>query len=156
MENLTRRAVATRLLVTGFVAGAFDRLRHDDRGQGSVEYVGIILVVVAIIVMLAGVGGYYLIQQYEQSKISRAKIDAEGLSAQVETYKLNNGDYPGNIQALAQPQPNGGPAMVPPDKINDPWGKPYQVDPNGQHNGGNKADVFTTSPKGQLIGNFAH
>lgn len=114
-----------------------------------------VLVVVAIIVMLAGVGGYYLLQRYEESKLSRAKIDAEALSSQVETYKLNNGDYPASIEALVQPQPNGGSPLVPPDKIRDPWGKPYQIDPSGQHNGGNKADVFTTSPKGQIIGNFA-
>lgn len=58
MDTLTRRAVAAQLLVTGFVAGAFDRLRGDDRGQGSVEYVGIILVVVAIIgVVIAAASG---------------------------------------------------------------------------------------------------
>lgn len=114
-----------------------------------------VLVVVAIIVMLAGVGGYYLIQRYEESKISRAKIDAEALSSQIETYKLNNGDYPASIEALAQPQPNGGSPLVPPDKIRDPWGKPYQIDPTGQRNGGNKADVLTTTPKGQVIGNFS-
>src|SRR6185312_6472375 len=112
-----------------------------------------VLVVVAIIVMLAGVGGYYLLQRYEDSKLSRAKIDCEGLSSQVETYKLNNGNYPTHIQQLTQASGMHG-AMVPPDKIIDPWGKPYQVDPNGTHNGGNKADVFTTSPKGAIIGNF--
>lgn len=113
-----------------------------------------VLVVVAIIVMLAGVGGYYLLQRYEEAKISTARIDANGLSTQVETYKLNNGDYPASIEALVQPQPNGGSPLVPPDKIRDPWGKPYQIDPSGQRNSGSKADVFTTTPKGQLIGNF--
>lgn len=49
MENLTRRAVAAQLAFTGMVLGAFDRLERDDRGQGSVEYVGIILVVVALV-----------------------------------------------------------------------------------------------------------
>jgi general secretion pathway protein G len=114
-----------------------------------------VLVVVAIIVMLAGVGGYYLLQRYEESKVSKAKIDCEGLSGLVEQYKLNNGDYPASIDALAQPQPNGGSAMCAPDKVKDPWGKVYQIDPAGGHNGGNKADVFTTTPKGQTVGNFA-
>jgi general secretion pathway protein G len=113
-----------------------------------------VLVVVAIIVMLAGVGGYYLLQRYEESKLSKAKMDAEGLSTQVETFKLNNGDYPVSIEQLAQPQPNGGTALVGPDKIRDPWGKLYQIDPTGPRNGGNRADVFTTGPRGQLIGNF--
>lgn len=55
MENLTRRAIAARLAFTGLVLGA---LRRDDRGQGSVEYVGIILVVVAIIgIVIAAASG---------------------------------------------------------------------------------------------------
>src|SRR5262249_32344945 len=67
-----------------------------------------VLVVVAIIVMLAGVGGYYLLQRYEEAKYSRAKIDAEGLSSLVEQYKLNNGEYPQSIEQLTQQQPKGG------------------------------------------------
>jgi len=114
-----------------------------------------VLVVVAIIVMLAGVGGYYVLQSYEEAKLSRAKIDAEGLSSKVEEYRLKNDQYPANIQALTQQQPGGGSPLVPPDKTRDPWGKEYQIDPNGPHNGGLKADVFTTSPKGQIIGNFS-
>jgi general secretion pathway protein G len=113
-----------------------------------------VLVVVAIIVMLAGVGGYYVMQQYEATKYSRAKIDAESLSNLVETYRLNNGDYPHSIDQLAAPQPSGHPALCPPDKLLDPWRKPYQIDVSGQRNGGNKADVFTVGPNGQVIGNF--
>jgi general secretion pathway protein G len=114
-----------------------------------------VLVVVAIIVMLAGVGGYYVLQSYEGAKLSRAKIDAEGLSTLADQYNLNNGSYPQNIQGLTTTQPSGASALCPPDKILDPWGKPYILDPTGQHNGGLKADVYTTSPKGQIIGNFA-
>jgi len=115
-----------------------------------------VLVVVAIIVMLAGVGGYYLLQRYEDSKVSKAKIDCEGLSTQVELYKTYNNQYPTNIEQLSQPQPNGGSAMVPLDKTKDPWGKAYKIDPNGPKNGGNKADVFTTTPKGVTVGNFSN
>jgi general secretion pathway protein G len=114
-----------------------------------------VLVVVAIIVMLAGVGGYYVLQSYEEAKLSRAKIDAETLSTRVEQYKLNNDTYPTSIDQLTQQQPSGAGPLVPPDKTRDPWGKPYQIDPNGTHNSGLKADVFTTSPKGQIIGNFS-
>jgi hypothetical protein len=45
---------------------------------------------------------------------------------------------------------------VPPDKIRDPWGKTYQIDPNGPRNHGNKADVFTVTPKGITVGNFSN
>jgi general secretion pathway protein G len=113
-----------------------------------------VLVVVAIIVMLAGIGGYYLLQRYEDAKVSTAKAECNALSSQVEIYKLNNGEYPASIQALTQQQPNGHSPMIPAEKALDPWGKPYQIDPAGQHNAGGKADVFTTTPNGQIVGNF--
>jgi hypothetical protein len=84
-----------------------------------------------------------------------AKAACNTLSERVETYKLNNETYPPSIEALAQPQPNGDAPLVPADKLRDPWGKLYQLDPSGPHNNSLKADVFTTTPKGQLVGNFA-
>lgn len=54
MNRLAQQAVATQIAVTGFVLGAFDRMRSDQRGQGSVEYIGIIVVVVAIIGAIVG------------------------------------------------------------------------------------------------------
>jgi len=109
-----------------------------------------ILVVMAIIVMIAGVGGYYVFQRYEEAKVGRAKTDVRALAGQVDIYRLNNDDNPpGNIEALAQQQPNGGDSLVPPDKCLDPWGKPYQLDVSS-----GKARVFTTSPRGQVIDNF--
>jgi hypothetical protein len=87
----------------------------------------------------------------EESKVTRAKIDCEALSMMVETYKLNNGDYPHSIERLAAPQPNGAPALCPPDKIKDPWGKHYQLDT--ARGGGRKARVFTTTPEGETVAN---
>ena len=52
MDKLTHRMVTAQIAFTGMVLGAYDRIRRDDRGQGSVEYVGIILVVAALIVVL--------------------------------------------------------------------------------------------------------
>ena len=114
-----------------------------------------VLIVVAIIVILASVGGTMAFRAYEDAKVSRAKIDCESLSGAVENYKLNNGDYPASIDVLAAPQPNGMSALVPPDKTRDPWGKPFQYQFPGQHNGArNKPDIFTTAPDGTVIGNF--
>jgi len=110
-----------------------------------------VLIVVAIIVMLAGVGGYYLFQRYEEAKLGVARTEAKALAEQVEIYKLNNdGAAPGSIEALATTQPNGGAPLVPPEKCRDPWGQLYQVDASGI-----KARVFTTSPSGQVIDSAA-
>lgn len=108
-----------------------------------------VLVVVAIVVMLAGVGGYYLLQKYEDARVSRAKIDARTLAAQVENFKLKYGEYPPSIEMLAQPQQGDAP-MVRPDALKDPWGKIYQFNPP---DGATRfeAEVFTVSPKGVPI-----
>lgn len=110
-----------------------------------------VLVVVSIIVMLAGVGGYYFFQQYEDAKVGTAKVKAKTLSELADTYRLKYGDYPASIEGLLQ-GPDG--PMCPPDAIRDPWGKVYQINAAGTNNAGLKADVFTTSPKGVTIGNF--
>ena len=114
-----------------------------------------VLVVVAIIVMLAGVGGYYVVQQFEGSKVNRAKIDATTLSNLVETYYVNNGNYPASLQDLAVQQPNGDPALCGADKLLDPWNQQFQIDTTGTNNNGLKPDIFTVHPKTQKrIGNW--
>lgn len=72
MDNMTRRAVAAQIAVTGMILGAFDRLKRDDSGQGSVEYVGIILVVVAIIMAVAAAVGLSDIDDVIVEKIKSA------------------------------------------------------------------------------------
>ncbi len=98
-----------------------------------------VLIVVAIIVMLAGVGGYYLFQQYEGAKDKRAFTDCVALAAEVEKYRVDHGD-PASLQDLVA---NG---AVPADKVKNPWGQDYTLDLSGR-----KARVFTQSPKGKLI-----
>lgn len=113
-----------------------------------------VLVVVAIIVMLAGVGGYYVMQQYESAKVSKARIDCAGLSGLVEQYRLAHNQPPASIQALAETQPDGSPPLMGLEKAIDPWNKPYQLDPTGPRNNGMKADVFTITPRGITVGNW--
>ncbi|MCL2849882.1 MAG: hypothetical protein FWE61_07560 [Micrococcales bacterium] len=64
MSTIARRALMTKVAITGFVAGVFDRMRTDDRGQGAVEYVGIIIgvsiLLAAVIAGMNGVGGTIL------------------------------------------------------------------------------------------------
>jgi general secretion pathway protein G len=112
-----------------------------------------ILVVVAIIVMLAGVGGYYFVQRLDDSKINRAKIDCQGLASQCEIFRTNNGEAPQSIEQLTQQQPSGGGPLVPVEKTKDPWGKSYQIEVQ-DHNGTPITVVFTTDPKGQRISNL--
>lgn len=53
MDLITRNAIRAHLAFSAAVLGLTDRARSD-RGQGSVEYVGIIIVVVGIIAAIVG------------------------------------------------------------------------------------------------------
>jgi len=56
-NTLNEKALATKLAITGFIAGAYGRVQANrEAGQGAVEYVGIILVVGAIILVLVTFG----------------------------------------------------------------------------------------------------
>jgi general secretion pathway protein G len=110
-----------------------------------------VLVVVAIIVMLAGVGSALLYSRYEESKVSRAKIDCKKLAQAVDIYKTNNDSPPSSIQQLTQAQPNGGDPLATPTEVVDPWGKPYQLDASGM-----QTKVFTTTPKGVTVSNLTN
>jgi type II secretory pathway pseudopilin PulG len=115
-----------------------------------------ILIVVAIIVILAGLGGYYLLPQLNKSKEGAAKAKAMTLDTAVQTYMTNhNGQAPASVAVLTQPDPeNNNKPYVSDDAILDPWNQQYQLDPGGSRNKGAKPDVYTTSPEGKIIGNF--
>jgi hypothetical protein len=63
-------------------------------------------------------------------------------------------EFPPSLEVLTQPQVDGGGAYFGPEKLLDPWNKQFQYDPSGPRNQGNRPDVWTTSPKGIIIGNF--
>jgi hypothetical protein len=47
---------------------------------------------------------------------------------------------------LTQPGPNGGSPYCGPEKLLDPWNKPYQLDVSGA-----RPEVFTMAPNGKRI-----
>jgi general secretion pathway protein G len=113
------------------------------------------LVVVAIIVMLAGLGGYYYIKQLDQAKVSTAKTQVKTtLTQAVKTYYINHGSYPPSLAALLQQTDQGGPYLETRDALIDPWGRPYQYNPAGTNNGGLQPDIWADTPAGQ-VGNWS-
>lgn len=131
------------------------RIRHTTRAAARAAFTLLeILVVVAIIVVLAGIGGYYLMPRVDEAKEKTARVQVKGaLTSAADTYKLNNGDWPPSLEALAQPQPNGGAPILDPDALRDPFGQPYGYDPSGNRNGGIRPDIWCNRPSGQ-IGNW--
>jgi type II secretion system protein G len=92
------------------------------------------VVVVAIIVILAGVSSGIAWKVYEQTKEQSAEVKAKNVQQAAELYRLNNSgedtEVP-NIQALLQPDPNSttGKSYLTDEEAKDPWGQYYQLEP---------------------------
>jgi general secretion pathway protein G len=121
--------------------------RHARRAFTLLE----VLVVVAIIVMLAGIGGYLIIQRYQDAQIQTARAKARDLATKVELYYVNNGNqYPANLEVLTQAQPGGLSPLCTPEAIMDPWGREFQLDVKTDGSGNERVIIFTQGPRGQI------
>jgi general secretion pathway protein G len=113
-----------------------------------------ILIVVAIIVVLAGVGTFYLMPMLSESKEQVAYTQAKTISEACQMFEVKHKQRPGSARDLVQAV-NGKAPILELDAILDPWGKEFVVDPSGPKNGGLRPDVYTTSPEGKVIGNWS-
>jgi general secretion pathway protein G len=112
------------------------------------------LVVVAILVVLAGIGGYYYMGSLDKAKENAAKLQIDVLTKACQAYEVENGERPASLVALTQPYGNNAPKLDDPSKLMDPWNKQYQYNAQGSNNQGMKPDIWTVSPKGAQIGNW--
>jgi len=130
-----------------------EQLRNVRHGFTLME----ILVVVAIIVILAGLGGYYILGAADNARKSSAKLKAQEIGKAVQSYSLDhNGNFPGNIQQLlTRDQLSKCPYLNNQDALIDPWGNAYQYDQSGPMNNGMEPDIFCISPQGQKFGNWS-
>lgn len=99
-----------------------------------------VLVVVAIILVLASVATVAVLQIQKENKVEIAKINANSLAGILRIYIVNKDAEPQNIQDLL-PYVEGGD----PNKLNDPWGQPYQIG-KADANGSVSYYIFTTNP----------
>jgi hypothetical protein len=91
----------------------------------------------------------------EATKEKVAREKANTISKAVEAFKAAHKVYPLSIEKLIEPDPeNDNKPWLKKEEILDPWSKGYQVDLKGPKNKGAKADVFTTTPGGKIIGNW--
>ncbi len=117
------------------------------------------LVVVAIIVALAGIGGFFLLGQRwpgPQEDVARTQVTGP-LTQACQSYYIKHKEWPQGLNQLTQRDPLNGnaPYLDNPDALNDPWGGKYQYDASGQNNNGTKPDIWAT-PKNtnNKIGNW--
>lgn len=113
------------------------------------------LVVVAIIVALAGIGGYYLMGALTGGQKDVARTQVKGtLTNACQAYYLKHSQWPDTLQQLTVKDDMGMIYLENQDALLDPWKKPYQYDKSGQKNNQTKPDIYTTAPDGEIIGNW--
>ena len=118
------------------------------------------LVVVAIIVALAGIGGFFLLGQLKDSQKDIASTQVKGpLTQACQAYSLkHNGEFPPDLMSLTVKDSLGhGPYLESKDAIVDPWGHPYQYDASGTKNNATKPDIWAVVPNSnpqEIIGNW--
>ena len=108
------------------------------------------MVVVAIIVALAGVGIYYMAGQADEGTKARIKANIKSITDLSVMYKMkHNGEYPPSLEALLAPDPeNGNRPWARNDDITDPWGKHYTYVAQGSNNSGAIPDISCTTQWG--------
>src|SRR5260370_39586075 len=88
-----------------------------------------LMAVIAILVVLAGIGGFYYMQTLEDAKVSAAQLQMKGdLTAACKTYKLKTGNWPTSLDRLLQKTDDGldVPFLEKQAAIIDPCGEPYK------------------------------
>jgi len=110
------------------------------------------LVVVAIIVVLAGLGTIFVLPRLDEAKVSAAKVKMKELEKACGAYMINNGAYPANLLLLAE-RIEGRSPLIEPSLLHDPWGGEWGYSSEGQHHGGEKPDI-TFTHNGRVYGNW--
>ena len=132
--------------------------RQESKRQGRAAFTLMeMLIVVAIIVALAGIGGYYLMGALAGGQKDAAYLQTKVLTQACTGYAAKHGgEFPNSLDDLLVKDETGGPFLKSPDALLDPWGRKYQYDRTGQMNNQMDPDIWTVDPKDQnkRIGNW--
>jgi general secretion pathway protein G len=115
------------------------------------------MVVVAIILSLAGLGIVYMAGQADEGVKTRIKTQIKSLTDVAIIYKTqHNGEWPQSLEQLTQVDPvTGNPPYIKMEDMLDPWNRPFQYSVTGQNNNGMQPDISCT-PMNPAWGTFAN
>lgn len=106
-----------------------------------------VLIVVAILIVLAGVGGIAMMKYLDDSKKSAAKLQIATLEKAAKAYEIKNGGPPASLDTLLQPDADGSaPSIERAEALVDPWGNHYQYDPT-------TGRIWATAKDGTVVAN---
>jgi general secretion pathway protein G len=109
------------------------------------------LVVVAIIVILAGVAVPITLGVLDEARKDTARTNIAHIVQAINTYRIKNQDnFPSSLEELAVDPRVGLKA----DQLLDPWGKEFQFSPTSSHGSSDGFDVWTVAKDGEMIGNW--
>jgi general secretion pathway protein G len=104
-----------------------------------------VLVVVAILVVLAGIGigvFYYL----DSAKDRAAYTQVKNLETAVDAYKALHDDYPESLEMLTESDGEKTAALSTQNLI-DPWNRQYVYEPNNRHPKTGKPKIYSQGAK---------
>jgi general secretion pathway protein G len=124
------------------------QIREDERGFTLLEIIGVLTLLAAIITLVAP----NVIKQTQKGQIKAAYAQVNSLKAVVNSYYMDNGEYPSTEQGLkaliekpsSPPVPENwnGPYLEDGKLPKDPWGKELIYQKGGKHNP-QSYDVYT-------------
>jgi len=148
----TRRATA-RFLRTIRAQAASHRARRGSASNRAGFTLVELMVVIVIIGLLATVVAINVLPSQDRAMIGKARADISTLEQAIETYRLDNLDFPTDLQALVA-APVG---LTNPDRYRpggyvrrlpeDPWGNPYGYRRPSSYGG--QFDVFSLGADGK-------
>jgi hypothetical protein len=90
---------------------------------------------------------------------ARAEIDVKSLEQAVVAYFVRHAVYPGSLDQLAARQPDGSPALIKEEALEDPWGRPYRFDPSQRNPKTDRPRIWSEGPNpgqsGSTIANWS-
>jgi len=125
-----------------------EKAEPSDRGPHRAGFTLVeLMVVIVIIGLLATVVAINVLPSQDRAMVTKAKADIATLEQAIETYRLDNLDFPDDLQALvAAPATLANPDRYRPGGYvrrlpEDPWGEPYRYSRPSAHGG--QFDVYS-------------
>jgi general secretion pathway protein G len=110
-----------------------------------------VLVVVAILVILAGVGSVAVFKYMDDAKENAARLGIAKIEQAAISYKTKHGEFPQSLQELTKVEGSG--AYLEDKDLLDPWNQPYIYNPSELHPQSRRPHISAQGPDG-LISNW--
>lgn len=111
-----------------------------------------ILIVVGIIAIIGGIVANRIFGGQDRAKWQLAKSQVQTIAAKIESYELDNGGPPGQLQDLVR-EPSGADGWLGPyakeAELKDPWGRAFEYRVPGQNG---KFDLISLGADGRAGG----